>query len=191
MVGGVRSEEFELIAQASQALEYGLHDAARKILAIIESEVWRSFETPNGRQVTHERFEDFVCAKGLDGLNSDVRTVENVCRDNRRARDALDRALQRTHGGYRSKRDNVNHAPVGDTPTGNAVAQALRRLRKDRPDLHARVLADELSPHAAMIEAGFRHRSATVPLHDMCALAAALRRRLSDDQLAELTAKLS
>ena len=42
----------------------------------------------------------------------------------------------------------------------SADAAALRRLRKDRPDIHARVLAGELSPHAGMIEAGFRKRSA-------------------------------
>jgi hypothetical protein len=41
-------------------------------------------------------------------------------------------------------------------PSGNSRAAFLRRLRKDRPDIHARVLAGELSPHASMIEAGFR-----------------------------------
>jgi transcriptional regulator with XRE-family HTH domain len=35
---------------------------------------------------------------------------------------------------------------------------ALRRLRKDRPDFIARVLAGELSPHAAMVEAGLRKK---------------------------------
>ncbi len=45
---------------------------------------------------------------------------------------------------------------------GNGRAYALRRLRdpiKGRPDIHARVLAGELSPHAGMLEAGFRRRS--------------------------------
>ena len=36
------------------------------------------------------------------------------------------------------------------------AAYAVRRLRKDRPDLHGRVLDGELSANAAMIEAGFR-----------------------------------
>ena len=35
---------------------------------------------------------------------------------------------------------------------------AHRRLRKDRPDIHARVLAGEISAHAGMIEAGFRKK---------------------------------
>src|SRR5262249_52070707 len=43
-------------------------------------------------------------------------------------------------------------------PVGNSRAYALRRLRHQRPDIHARVLAGEISPHAGMIEAGFRKR---------------------------------
>jgi hypothetical protein len=41
-------------------------------------------------------------------------------------------------------------------PIGNSRAYALRRLREQRPDIHARILAGEISPHAGMIEAGFR-----------------------------------
>lgn len=51
------------------------------------------------------------------------------------------------------------------------------KLRKDRPDLHAQVLAGELSPHAAMVEAGFRKRTITVPLEP--GAAATLRRHCS------------
>jgi hypothetical protein len=40
--------------------------------------------------------------------------------------------------------------------SGNSRAAFLRRLRKDRPDIHARVIAGELMPHAGMIDAGFR-----------------------------------
>jgi hypothetical protein len=40
----------------------------------------------------------------------------------------------------------------------NTSAAFLRRLRRGRPDIHARVLAGELSPHAGMIEAGFRKK---------------------------------
>ena len=49
-------------------------------------------------------------------------------------------------------------------PSGNSEEAALRRLSKDRPDLHARVIAGEMSAHAAMIEAGFRARAITVPM---------------------------
>jgi hypothetical protein len=38
----------------------------------------------------------------------------------------------------------------------NDVPYAIRRLSRERPDLLAKVEAGELSPHRAMIEAGFR-----------------------------------
>src|SRR5262245_40158765 len=45
-----------------------------------------------------------------------------------------------------------------ERPSGNSRAAFIRRLRKDRPDIHARVLAGKLSPHAGMIEADFRKK---------------------------------
>jgi len=51
------------------------------------------------------------------------------------------------------KNNGVNEV---ERPTGNSTAAALRRLRKDRPDIHARVLAGELTANAGMNEAGFR-----------------------------------
>ena len=51
----------------------------------------------------------------------------------------------------------------------------LRRLRKDRPDIHARVLAGELSPHGGMVAAGFRKK----PVRNK---AAALPPEVSDEE---------
>ena len=51
------------------------------------------------------------------------------------AADLLDRALQQKHGGDRTKGAISNVAQ----PTGTTKDAALRRLRKDRPDLHADV----------------------------------------------------
>jgi hypothetical protein len=53
-------------------------------------------------------------------------------------------------------RDEKNDTKLS-TGTDTA-AYALARLRRDRPDIHARVLAGEISPHAGMIEAGFRRK---------------------------------
>jgi len=47
--------------------------------------------------------------------------------------------------------DNVQDSKA---PTGNSQAQALRRLSKDRPDLHAKVLSGEIkSANKAMVAA--------------------------------------
>lgn len=55
--------------------------------------------------------------------------------------------------------DNINEV---ERPTGTSQAAALRRLRKDKPKLHAKVIAGELSANAAMIQAGFRVKTITV-----------------------------
>ena len=60
-------------------------------------------------------------------------------------------------------RDVYNNGPAGKRnvhvrPSGNSRAAFLRRLRKDRPDIHGRVLAGELSAYAGMVEAGFRKK---------------------------------
>ncbi len=66
------------------------------------------------------------------------------------------------HNASKSTVDNVNSC-IEPRPTGTSTDYALRRLRKDRPDLHQRVLNKELSPNAAMIEAGFRVKTFTLP----------------------------
>jgi hypothetical protein len=53
------------------------------------------------------------------------------------------------------------HTGIGDTKTvtkssDNNATYAHARLRRDRPDIHARVLAGEISAHAGMVEARFR-----------------------------------
>ncbi|MGH3573737.1 MAG: hypothetical protein ACRDUW_18255 [Pseudonocardiaceae bacterium] len=68
-----------------------------------------------------------------------------------------------------------NPHKVGRPATGTK-AQALRRLRKDAPELHAQVLAGNLTAHAAMIQAGYRHRTVTIRVDDPQSIARTLKR---------------
>jgi len=71
--------------------------------------------------------------------------------------DAADRAnLRRAHRTAESVDNGGKDINTSGRPTGTSRAYALRRLREQRPDIHARVLAGEISPHAGMVEAGFR-----------------------------------
>ena len=60
--------------------------------------------------------------------------------------------------------DNGNGNNVTNTkrPEGNTKEKGLRRLRNQRKDLHQQVLDGELSVNAAMLQAGFRKRTATI-----------------------------
>ncbi|MDP9356862.1 MAG: hypothetical protein M3Q71_24545 [Chloroflexota bacterium] len=69
--------------------------------------------------------------------------------------DLIDQATQNPHGVHVGDVDNVNIRPDGNDPQ-----YALRKLRKDRPDLHAEVIAGRKSPHGAMVEAGSHARRA-------------------------------
>jgi hypothetical protein len=48
-------------------------------------------------------------------------------------------------------------------PTGTSQSAALRRLRKDRPDLLELVLNGDMSAHGAMVKAGFRPKLFQAP----------------------------
>lgn len=173
---------YQVVAEVGRALQFGLHDIARKVRELLVSGAWREFVDARGNAQSYDDFEVFVTAPSSRGLNSDVRTLQKVCHDQRDVLDLIDQALQRPRGGdHRSNVDNINVA----RPTGTSQQRALRKLRTSRPDLHVRVVAGEMSPHAAMIEAGFRRRTITVPA-DPEEMAHTLLRRLEPDELRRL-----
>ena len=69
--------------------------------------------------------------------------------------------------------------------TGTSVSYALRRLKRERPDLYERVKAREMSAHAASVEAGFREKAITIPAEPRKA-ARRLVRHFSRKQFSEL-----
>jgi hypothetical protein len=182
-----RTPEFEMVAEASKAVQYGLHDVAHKIALVIQREVWRKFILPNKQVVEHPTFADFVTANPPRGLGTDVDTIRKVCRGDSQYLDIIDRAIEEAQRpGTRSDLvDNINKVR---RPDGTSAAKALRRLRKDRPDLHAAVLAGEKTPHGAMIEAGFRPKTVSLPL-DVERAARLIRKHFDENdrqQLAKL-----
>jgi hypothetical protein len=154
---------------------------------VLETGAWREFVTQRGDHVPHARFADFVTTPPLKGLGATMDLIERVVADDPVTLDLLDKAMQRPHGGDRRSEEaktNVNNVNVG-RPVGNATATALRKLRKDAPELHAKVLANEMTAHAAMIQAGFRPRTATVRLDNAQSMARVLR-KVEPPVLAEL-----
>jgi len=79
---------------------------------------------------------------------------------------------------------------LSDGPVqGNSEQYALRKLRKSAPELHARVLAGELSGHAAMVQAGFRKPTLIIPA-DPAGAGRKLARHFTRDQQDELIAAM-
>lgn len=179
-----------LVEALGSALRRGgnaLEDVPGLLKRLLEEESWREFVTPRGELVRHERFVDFVTTPPTQGIGASVDLVRRIVGSDTEALDLLDQALQNA--------PHV-HAPQSDVdisnvrPTGTTQAAALRRLRKDAPSLHAEVLAGRLSAHAAMVEAGFRPKTISVPVSRPESIAAALRKHLGPDDLARLVALL-
>ena len=164
-----------------------LGDVPALLKRVLETGAWREFETPTHETVKYDRFAAFVLTPPTRGLGASVDLIRRIVGDDLEALSLLDEALQNPLGTNQHV-DIIN--TLDERPTGTSADSALRRLRKDRPDLHTRVLAGEMSPHAAMIEAGFRRPTMTVPLDDMPSLASTLVRRLTPTQRAELAAAL-
>jgi hypothetical protein len=153
MASNLRENEqvCRLFGQALFSADGTLGNIPGLLKRVLKEEMWRKRELDHpARIVEHERFEDWVTAKPLDGIGATVDMIRNLVRDDVEACDLLDRELKRPVG-YNLPVDNIN-----SRPDGTSRARALRRLRKDRPDIHERVIAGELSPHAGMVEAGFR-----------------------------------
>lgn len=167
------------VQSAQSAIRRGSEDWGQVpefIRSLLEHGDWRHFIDGFGKERKHKSFEEFVTADVPDGLGTTVDVLLDVIghRDadvERMVRDAL------KHQGRRSNFPDNNREVYGDQRP-----YALRRLYRQRRDLYDRVAAGEQSPHSAMVEAGFRKATITVPI-ETDALAAALRRRLDHHQL--------
>lgn len=175
-----------IVAALGSAVSHGNENVAQipaLLVQIVDDNRWRHFITKLGDEVTYTRFADFAATAPTAGLGISVGVLRKLVQDDPVAVDALDRATQGKHGGDRkSDQINVDNVNVG-RPTGNSEAATVRRLRKDRPDLHAKYLSNELSANAAAIQAGFRPRTFTVRADDPEKIAATLRRQLPQDVL--------
>jgi len=191
----------EVVRDLGRALsrgQAGLSSVRSLIRVVVRDGSWRAFSAPDtGELVTYEEgaFLRFVGASPPHGLGTDAATLERLCGGDMEALAALEAATQRPRGGDRRSADFKagNNAPERATAGrggSGSRQQALRRLRVARPDLHARVVAGELSAHAAMVAAGYRARTVPVPL-DPERAARTLARALSPEALASLARYLA
>jgi hypothetical protein len=187
----------EVIAQLRQVLhrgEMGLNHVPGLLKMVLKEGMWQHRIVPaTGEVKDFTRFEEFVKEPPLLGLGADMGLIKRISSGDTELLDLLDENTANPHGGaiYRMKNEfnNVKLELEADAPVGNSKQQALRKLRKDRPDLHEQVIKGEKTPHAAMVEAGFRKRSITVPL-DTEQAARTLLRNFTQEQLLEVIALL-
>jgi hypothetical protein len=175
-----------LVEALSSSLEHGgtaLGTVPKALRRLLEEEAWREFTTSRGEHVTYERFADFVATPPLKGLGADIALIERITAEDAITADLLDQALQNEPS--RHAVSNIHSRPAGTTR-----ARALRRLRKDAPELHAAVLAEQMTAHGAMVQAGYRPKTISVPVTRPEAVAKSLLKYMSADDIAKLIAVL-
>lgn len=184
----VNADLVDSLGSALRSGDHGLSTVPGLLKRVLREQSWRQFVTKRGDLVEHERWADFVTAKPLRGIGATEDLIRRIVANDPEVIDLLDR-VHDPRPGFRSDLvDNINEV---DRPAGTSAEQAIRRLRKDRPDLHAEVLAGTLSPHKAMVKAGLRPRTISVAIARPDRVAAALRRHMSPEDLAALRALLS
>ncbi len=142
--------------------ERSLNDIPMLVKTIIEEKMWMDFYVDRTKQfVTHKTFAHFVAARPMEGLGATTDLLKRMCADDKGLLDLIDQAEQGKQGGDHTSKASKFYI-IKLAPTGTSRQHALRKLRKDRPDLHAQVLAEKLSPHAAMIKAGYRKSTFTM-----------------------------
>lgn len=178
-----------VVQSLGKALSYGetgLSTVPGLIKRCLREECWRDRVLERtGERVKFDRFEEFVRTPPLEGLGADVELVKRIVKDDKEALDLLDQAMQTKPGRPPKKAEAETLDNIQGFPSGTSESAALRRLRKDRPDLLARVIEGEVSAHAAMVAAGFRPKTITIRL-DVQHAAKTLVRHFSSDELREL-----
>ncbi len=201
-----RSTLIDALSSSLDRGRNGLASVPGLLRQVIEGEKWRHFETMRGEEVRYDDFRAFLLTPPLKGLGATEETIRRLLADDIKTLDLLDQVLQRPPGrpaaeaaaqpqDESQRRDNETVDNVNallPRPSGNSRARAVRQLREQRPDLLAQVEAGQLpSVHAAMVAAGFRERTVSVPVSQPEKIARALRKNLSEDDIVVLVRLLS
>jgi len=167
-----------LFYSALKSGENTLEDVPGLMLRIINEGFWKKRQLRDGSVAEWDNFQSFVEGKPLAGLGESMALIKRLCRDDPAALDAIDKACQRgpgnptPSGNNQHTRDKVKgenqSSYQGDegNPKRDRSTQFIRRLRKDFPDLHQRVLAKKMKVNEAAVEAGIAPRRVSVNLSD-------------------------
>ncbi|WP_157251327.1 hypothetical protein [Nonomuraea typhae] len=165
---------------------------AAGVRELLETGAWQEFTGPGGELVEHGELVEFVTADPPRGLGITPGLMRALVAEDLDTAARLDQALLAapavtsavTSAPPAEAQEAQEETPARETP-------ALRRLREDAPALHSRVVAGEMSTNAAMVQAGFRPKTISVPVSRPETAARALRNNMPRQDLVELVNLLS
>ena len=137
----------------------GLADVPHLIKRVIKEDLWQERIIPRSNEkIVFRTFEEFLQTATPEGLGTELKTIQKLSSEDLETLDLLEQVkTKRFWGGNRKsanfKIDKINFERA---KKGTSVEYSLKRLRKQRPDLHQQVIQGKISANQAMIEAGFR-----------------------------------
>jgi hypothetical protein len=141
--------------------EFNLSAVASRIVLVIREEAWRARVIRTGEIIKCRSFLELLTAPPLKGFGEDPKHVEALLKDDAEALRMFRAATIPPKHKHHTDTDNVSIK----ASHGNTRAYTLTRLHQKAPALYERVVAGELSAHAAAIRVGLR-RSRT-PLEQL------------------------
>jgi hypothetical protein len=174
----------------------------RLIIQVIEKDMWRKFNIPSsGRTINNASitFAQFVETQPPIGLGSNIKLIESILIASTKsenqddviaANEALEMFASAVTGKLGGDRQSKKAKSSSDNITtasdrGTAKSYAMRRLKKDKPNIYKRVVAGEISAHAGMIEAGFRKKKISCT-YDVPSIIKMLKNKFNENELQQI-----
>lgn len=190
MVAGDADKAWKIVHEAILAFGMNIPDLAKArcaLLRVIREEAWQHYVPPIGEPCDPKTFADWITADIPRGLETTAENLLAIAKGDLELESELDRLMQRGGGRPQKTYNNIK----GFAPVGTSKRQALRKLREAAPELHDEVVAGRISPHAAMVKAGFRHKTLSIRLDDPERAAQSLLRQADPEFLAGLLRALA
>ncbi|MGW2303872.1 hypothetical protein [Streptomyces sp. NPDC001809] len=174
----------------------GLSSVPGLLRQVLEEGSWQHFITMRDEEVRHDSFCTFITTPPLKGLGASEELIRRLVGRDTGLLDLIDRHTARPPGRpTASARNGDNKETVSirhsSRPAGTTQAAGLRKLRKHAPHLLPQVTSGDLSVNQALIQAGLRERTVSVPVSRPEKTADVLRRHLSPEQLSALITMLT
>jgi hypothetical protein len=147
----------------------GLRQFPGLLKKIIRYEAWKRREN-RGHIIELASLRELITEKPLKGWGEDPKKVEAVIKDDPEAL-AMFRGAMVEKPGKRPKGDAdiPNNVRNKEVDAGNSRAYSIDRVKREcDPETVAAVMAGELSPNKALVQAGVRARSSVEPKTHVC-----------------------
>jgi len=145
--------------------ERGLQHVPGHIKRIIREDMWQErIVQATGELAEYDHFAEFVNDPPPKGLGADVDMLKRMCKKDDEALRLLREVVTGDDGRPEKTDESVDNVNSSRS-SGNSKDYTLDRLAREDPELYEKVVADEMSANAAAIEAGFRTKSVSVPVH--------------------------